>query len=615
MNTRIHRIVYFGIGLIVLLALWVPSVMAAGRYFCKQYADKAIAQFNEAREAGCKDINYPVWSDDFNHHYNWCTTVSESQAMPGTKTRQDVLNQCKGATTSSVPPPNLQQGYLDNVNLVGGDIGVVWEVNKPGRCEASCNNTTDCKSWTWVRPGALPGIVRPGLSGFCALKGAAPKQTNNNCCVSGYMSKQGRSVTPIPIPGMKTPPAIDPGIGGKTPNRKPPPGTGRLKKGALPIPPPAATRHDTAFTNLVLKVDTVNGVHNYDGQTVVVRVRNIGLVPVFDDQFLVGIRGVSSAKPIWYGKTSGKGQVIGSGKEQQIYITFKMPDVVSMADMEAGRIAGDPSRTIDPTKQNKPSVPNRYVAVVDIENQIAEGGAGEKDNISAPFSLRKIDLPNLGKFLYKPLKKKYKVFMPQLDGSFTITSVKPHVVKGILKRVDVVIEADSKNEWAVQDGGHHKYGSMWLELKVINKVVINRVRQDRIFGHMFSANGKAAGNEPFLAPKLGKTFPKGKQKFVLSVLPTRDFGQPSRRTGFAANAVSGVQEMWSESGGLFQPGKIKCRHYYPEMVANVYIVNAMRMGHRESKKIVIGYPHDVSLTDLPVSPPGGNITLYNVCKK
>jgi len=81
--------------------------------------------------------------------------------------------------------------HLNNVNLAGGDIGFVGDVNDANRCEAACNKNGKCKAWTWVRPGALPFLPRPGLKGFCALKGSIPNKTPDNCCVSGYTNRGG----------------------------------------------------------------------------------------------------------------------------------------------------------------------------------------------------------------------------------------------------------------------------------------------------------------------------------------------------------------------------------------------------------------------------------------
>ena len=81
--------------------------------------------------------------------------------------------------------------YIQGVNIIGGDIGVVWEVTDPSLCDVACKKNRNCKAWTWVKPGSLPGILRRGTAGFCALKGSIPNKTKNNCCISGYADTKG----------------------------------------------------------------------------------------------------------------------------------------------------------------------------------------------------------------------------------------------------------------------------------------------------------------------------------------------------------------------------------------------------------------------------------------
>ena len=67
--------------------------------FCQGYANKALEQFATGREAGCKDLNFPVWSTDFKHHYDWCRTVSEAEANKGAEQRVGVLETCRVVST------------------------------------------------------------------------------------------------------------------------------------------------------------------------------------------------------------------------------------------------------------------------------------------------------------------------------------------------------------------------------------------------------------------------------------------------------------------------------------------------------------------------------------
>ena len=54
---------------------------------CVLYAQTAISQYTQAQTAGCPNLGYPVWSNDFNHHYQWCLRVSATEADSGTTQR------------------------------------------------------------------------------------------------------------------------------------------------------------------------------------------------------------------------------------------------------------------------------------------------------------------------------------------------------------------------------------------------------------------------------------------------------------------------------------------------------------------------------------------------
>lgn len=88
-----------------------------------------------------------------------------------------------------------------NVNIIGNDIGVAWNVDTASQCENECSKNSNCKAWTWVKPGALPKIQRPQQAGFCALKDSLSDQlVKDDCCVSGYttytISGYGEMVNP-----------------------------------------------------------------------------------------------------------------------------------------------------------------------------------------------------------------------------------------------------------------------------------------------------------------------------------------------------------------------------------------------------------------------------------
>jgi len=59
--------------------------------FCQAYANAAIGQYNHAVEQGVPGIEFPVWSDNFDHHYSWCLSVPRESAEQGAAMRQSQI--------------------------------------------------------------------------------------------------------------------------------------------------------------------------------------------------------------------------------------------------------------------------------------------------------------------------------------------------------------------------------------------------------------------------------------------------------------------------------------------------------------------------------------------
>ncbi len=106
-QTGIHRNLtkYILPALVFFIAPGTVTVHAADAVYCKQYANTALRQFAQAKEAGCKGLNYPVWSMDFDHHYGWCLTVQTSQAQAGTALRSRAFANCREVAARSVVTP------------------------------------------------------------------------------------------------------------------------------------------------------------------------------------------------------------------------------------------------------------------------------------------------------------------------------------------------------------------------------------------------------------------------------------------------------------------------------------------------------------------------------
>ncbi|MBZ0167560.1 MAG: hypothetical protein K8I00_12210, partial [Candidatus Omnitrophica bacterium] len=61
--------------------------------FCADYAHTAVAQYDYAITNGLPGIVPPVWSNDRDHHYRWCLTVSRDEVMQGQKLRQSYIDE------------------------------------------------------------------------------------------------------------------------------------------------------------------------------------------------------------------------------------------------------------------------------------------------------------------------------------------------------------------------------------------------------------------------------------------------------------------------------------------------------------------------------------------
>ncbi len=72
------------------------QAMAADAAFCSNYAQSAINMFRAAKAQNCPGLKYPVWSDDFQHHYRWCLKTPANQVQDGTRLRQQQMQGCGG---------------------------------------------------------------------------------------------------------------------------------------------------------------------------------------------------------------------------------------------------------------------------------------------------------------------------------------------------------------------------------------------------------------------------------------------------------------------------------------------------------------------------------------
>lgn len=65
--------------------------LAASDAACRDYAQSAVHQYNEAVALGVPNVGPPVWSNGYNGHYTWCLKANEATLRAETEKREQVL--------------------------------------------------------------------------------------------------------------------------------------------------------------------------------------------------------------------------------------------------------------------------------------------------------------------------------------------------------------------------------------------------------------------------------------------------------------------------------------------------------------------------------------------
>ena len=99
------------------------------------------------------------------------------------------------------------------VDRPGSDLrhGFALPQADPGLCRQACDEDSQCRAYTYVKPGVQAG------SAVCWLKHAVPPAVANDCCVSGIKPIVVLPPAAKAKPGVKTKPGVKagPGAGGK----------------------------------------------------------------------------------------------------------------------------------------------------------------------------------------------------------------------------------------------------------------------------------------------------------------------------------------------------------------------------------------------------------------
>lgn len=100
---------------------------------------------------------------------NGCKTIFSYKWVPDHSGNQ--------AGTTQTPKPGITTE--PGTDRYGSDYKCLRGIDTPAACRSLCVGETECRAYTWVKPGAIEPQA------ICCLKNAVPPSTRNENCVSG----------------------------------------------------------------------------------------------------------------------------------------------------------------------------------------------------------------------------------------------------------------------------------------------------------------------------------------------------------------------------------------------------------------------------------------------
>ena len=206
----------------IVIAVFISTqVLAASNEFCDRYARQALEILKVAKGEGCTNLNFPVWSMDYKHHYNWCRNVSEAEANKGSEQRASLLGQCRNRGAQGV--------IIRTVPAV--DSTRITALSRQNSCQDYANI----------------GISQQqqNLEMRCGFKGPEWNANYNdhfNWCMHGENLKhtpgaQQKRQDALDRCGATTPsPTLDPGVNRQTPRAR----QNQMQEEAIYVPPSRA---------------------------------------------------------------------------------------------------------------------------------------------------------------------------------------------------------------------------------------------------------------------------------------------------------------------------------------------------------------------------------------
>jgi len=91
----------------------LPEPSVAQLQACEEYADEAVAIYQQSKKVPC-GFNDGRWSSDRRAHYNWCANLSDADRgfmQSESDARQQGLNDCKAKVAAKNAPPPPPKNY------------------------------------------------------------------------------------------------------------------------------------------------------------------------------------------------------------------------------------------------------------------------------------------------------------------------------------------------------------------------------------------------------------------------------------------------------------------------------------------------------------------------
>ena len=104
---------------------------AASPEACDRYAKEALAQLQQAQSHGIP-TPFPVWSDNYQHHYDWCLGQTEDALAQGGAARQRQLDQAQKPAHQSAPATATTTSILVAAPIAKAQPGVALQTSSAG---------------------------------------------------------------------------------------------------------------------------------------------------------------------------------------------------------------------------------------------------------------------------------------------------------------------------------------------------------------------------------------------------------------------------------------------------------------------------------------------------